>query len=636
MANKVMLAKEWEKGMEGSKKDTSEFSKPPLGWRASEKKDGYRALFYYDEDDNPVFISRTGKQFNAPEWFLKAMPNKKTLKGLILDGELWAGRENFQKMGTVRKKIPVPEEWMIMKFAVFDITNMECGFTERLQKLKRIVSASNGRWNMVKKELEYPFYNVENPLYFTPQKKITSIRMMEKFYEDIISKGGEGIMIKHPECKYENGRSSYMLKYKPAFDREAIIIDFNPGQGKYENMLGGFICRPLINCDTYMKVDTNDDHIFTLSGMDDRIRKNYKKTHSVGTIITFECSGFTDKGVPRFGRYLRKRDDVILKDSEGNDDIKLKRIIEIFTALAKHCKNKGDIFRAKSYFKVLSGLKDLQNDKDLTEKNLKEIPGLGKGTMDKIRDIMDTDTCNDYQHIQTNSDSEKSKDIFLNIHGVGPSAAQRLVDEGFKTIEDLRNCQNIKDYLNEVQIKGLMYYDSNLMRIPYGEIQKHEIYLKKVLSEIDSSAELTIAGSYRRRKPDSGDIDILLKSFGDSTYEKFITKLKDNNYIRETLAHGPKKFMGISNIDNDQHSVNNRRIDIMYTSEDEYPFAILYFTGSAEFNVKMRNDLLEKGYTLNEHGVKFTDKRKKMKQEFSTEKDIFDYFNYEYVEPWER
>ena len=71
------------------------------------------------------------------------------------------------------------------------------------------------------------------------------------------------------------------------------------------------------------------------------LRNNYLKTHPLGTIINYECSGFTDKGVPRFGRYLRKRDDVILKDSEGNDDIKLKRIIEIFTALAKHCKNKG-------------------------------------------------------------------------------------------------------------------------------------------------------------------------------------------------------------------------------------------------------------------------------------------------------
>ena len=50
----------------------------------------------------------------------------------------------------------------------------------------------------------------------------------------------------------------------------------------------------------------------------------------------------------------------------------------------------------------------------------------------------------------------------------------------------------------------------------------------------------------------------------------------------------------------------------------------------------MRNELLEKGYTLNEHEVKFTDKNKKLTHKFITEKDIFDYFEYEYVEPWNR
>ena len=192
---KVMLAKEFEKGMKGSKKDTSKFSKPPLGWRASEKFDGYRALFYYDDDNNPVFVSRAGKKFNAPDWFLEAMPHHKTLNGLILDGELWAGRENFQRMGTVRKKIPVPEEWMDIQYVVYDITNMDCGFTERLKKLKKIVSVGNGRWEIVKKGIKYPFHNVEKPLLFTPQKKISSIKMMDEFYEGVISDGGEGIMI---------------------------------------------------------------------------------------------------------------------------------------------------------------------------------------------------------------------------------------------------------------------------------------------------------------------------------------------------------------------------------------------------------------------------------------------------------
>ena len=51
-----------------------------------------------------------------------------------------------------------------------------------------------------------------------------------------------------------------------------------------------------------------------------KIRNNYLKTHPKGTIITFECSGFTQKGVPRFGRYVRKRDDVIIKDHIEDPD----------------------------------------------------------------------------------------------------------------------------------------------------------------------------------------------------------------------------------------------------------------------------------------------------------------------------
>ena len=155
--------------------------------------------------------------------------------------------------------------------------------------------------------------------------------------KEIIDNGGEGIMLKHPQAPYNNGRSSYMLKFKPAFDREAEIIDYKMGDpdSKYKGMLGSFICRPLINHDTYMSIDEDDDHIFTLSGMDDKVRKNYKRTHPVGTIITYECSGFTDKGVPRFGRYLRTRTDIVLKDEEADSSENLEKIVKIFKAIEK-------------------------------------------------------------------------------------------------------------------------------------------------------------------------------------------------------------------------------------------------------------------------------------------------------------
>ena len=80
----------------------------------------------------------------------------------------------------------------------------------------------------------------------------------------------------------------------------------------------------------------------------------------------------------------------------------------------------------------------------------------------------------------------------------------------------------------------------------------------------------------------------------------------------------------------------SRRIDIMYTKPEEYPFAILYFTGSGDFNQRMRNDMNEKGFTMNEYCVKNTDTNKKIDHLFHTEKDIFDYFNFEYIEPENR
>jgi len=637
---KVQLAKEYEKGMNGHKKDTSEFKIPPIDWWMSEKFDGYRALFLYEIIDGTlqgVFYSRSGKRFFAPKWFLNSMPPPDLLKDNIIDGELWAGRDNFQLMGVVRKKKPIDEEWVDIQFHVYDITTIEDTFIERLKKLKKIVKFSQGKWTIMKKrnQLQNPYHNLDSPIQFAEQTKITSLQQMDKYYQQIIENGGEGIMIKHPTELYENGRSSYMLKYKPSFDNEAIIIDYKFGKGKYENKLGSFICKPLLKHDTehgtYMTIDNDKDHIFTLSGMDDKIRNNYQKTHPIGTIITFEYSGLTDKGLPRFGRYLRKRTDVILKESTDSNE-KLKRIIQIFSEIEIYHKNNYDQFRAKSYTKALKGLNLFINDSDLTEEKISLIDGVGKGLKEKIRTINATNTCPDYEKILLNHKNNSSKESFLKIHGVGPSCANKLIDRGFKSINDLKQCKEINEYLNEVQLKGLKYYQDILERIPYQEIQNHEKFLKDILLNIDENAELTIAGSYRRKKDTSGDIDLLVKAKDKAVYKSFVNKLISEGYLIETLANGPKKYMGIGTM----NQINNRRIDIMYTKPEEYPFAILYFTGSADFNVTMRNNLLEMGYTINEYSVKSTETKKIVNHKFITEKDIFDYFKFEYVDPEKR
>ena len=631
----VMLAKEFELGFT-IKKDTSKFNQPPKGWYMSEKFDGYRALFRYEDDGSgPVgkFYSRAGKPFNAPPWFLQSMPPPNLLCNKILDGELWAGRDNFQLMGVVRKKKPVPEEWLSIQYHVYDITNGEGTFTERLKDLMRIVNFTGKAWqiNLKNEELCIPgdFYGIKPPLIFAKQVKITGEPMMKSFYEEIIQNGGEGIMLKHPLSKYENGRSNYMLKYKPAFDREAIIIDYKLGVGKYTGLLGSFICKPLINHDTYMSVDIDDDHIFTLSGMDDKIRKSFKETHPEGTIITYQCSGFTDRGVPRFGRYQRIRDDVILKDhiEEPNSRVTLDKVISIMKKLEDHYKANYDSFRAKTYMTVNKALKTLDTDKELDPKNLKSVKGIGQGTIDRIKEIIDTGTLQEYEKVK---DIISPMEEFLKIHGVGKQHAKKLVASGFKTIDDLRSCESIEDHLNDTQLKGLKYFDDIQQRIPYQEIQNHEAFLKDLLRMIDTDAELTIAGSYRRKRKDSGDIDILLKASSKKTYGAFINSLKKSDYLVEDLARGSKKYMGLGKgID----SPYLRRIDIMYTKPEEYPFAILYFTGSGDFNVRMRGDALMQGYTMNEYSMKHTETNQVIEKTFKTEREIFDFLGYDYLEP---
>ena len=82
-----------------------------------------------------------------------------------------------------------------------------------------------------------------------------------------------------------------------------------------------------------------------------------------------------------------------------------------------------------------------------------------------------------------------------------------------------------------------------------------------------------------------------------------------------------------------------RRVDFLYTSPEEFPFAILYFTGSKIFNTVMRQRAVEMGLTMNEHGIyKLEGKKKgeKVAHKFESEKDIFDYLNMEFKTPQER
>jgi DNA polymerase beta len=270
-------------------------------------------------------------------------------------------------------------------------------------------------------------------------------------------------------------------------------------------------------------------------------------------------------------------------------------------------------------------------DKEFTLENISEIKGVGKSIYEKIEIIINTGTHPNYEKITGERDPRED---FMQIYGVGPGKAKELMNMGYNSIQSLRESPNLKEILNEKQLIGLKYYEDILTRIPYNEITEHEFLLKETLESLFPGADLTIAGSYRRNSETSGDIDILIKSDGKNSGKKimsdFVDALYKKGYMSETLALGNKKFMGISKISS---GITGRRVDIMVTTEKEYPFAILYFTGSADFNPKMRQKALDMGYSLNEYSLTDIKTKLDMDKEFLEEKDIFDFLKMDYVEP---
>ena len=221
---------------------------------------------------------------------------------------------------------------------------------------------------------------------------------------------------------------------------------------------------------------------------------------------------------------------------------------------------------------------------------------------------------------------------FSNVYGIGPKKARELVDtHKVVTIEELRERQD--ELLNDKQKLGLKYYDDILKRIPRKEIDEYQEALNTefmdVKKDIKGDSTFQIVGSYRRGAADSGDIDLIITNSENNReiFVKFIDRLVEKGIVVDLLSRGNIKSLAVSRLPGKA----NRRIDFLYATPEEYPFSLLYFTGSMAFNTIMRQRTLERGYTLNEHSFHKMDGKKKgakLDKVFTTEKDIFRFLGY--------
>lgn len=296
-----------------------------------------------------------------------------------------------------------------------------------------------------------------------------------------------------------------------------------------------------------------------------------------------------------------------------------KNIIDSLSVIMAADKAAGKPFPARAYEKVIKNIASLSKP-IYSMADLVGLKGIGVGISKLIEEIITTGSLGAAKEITENPENKILIDL-QNVYGVGPVKAKDLYQKhNVRSITDLR-VQVAKDpkLLTAAQKKGLHHYEDLLERIPREEMLQHEI---KIALNPEKGR---IVGSFRRCAKDSGDIDIMLDATAQELKE-FANDLIRKGYLIASLASGSSKHLAICRLPGGKA----RRLDLIRCSSAEYPYMLLYFTGSDRFNVAFRKYCLTKGYSLNEHG--FTPAVHGLK----SEEDIFGFVGLAYKKPEER
>jgi DNA polymerase/3'-5' exonuclease PolX len=315
-------------------------------------------------------------------------------------------------------------------------------------------------------------------------------------------------------------------------------------------------------------------------------------------------------------------------------------IIESLELLVKKEQIARESFKVRAYNKVLSQIKKLDSVHNMDD--LQTVSGIGKQIHIKLQEIFETGALKTAEKIKQNSEV-RMYDELLKIHGIGIVKAKELIKHSVSEISDLYK-PDIFNTLTDSQRIGLKYYKDISQKIPRDIMHLHNDYINKIIKYISKrrniDLEFQIVGSYRRQLLSSGDIDLLVRIRGESTSQQrslllndILSVMKKLEYCVADLANGSKKYMGIVKLSSDPI---HRRMDILITSSSEWPFAILYFTGSMQLNVKMRLLAKDRGLNLNEYGFKQIKKTSSLPDNITSERDIFTFLNLDYLEPYQR
>jgi len=265
------------------------------------------------------------------------------------------------------------------------------------------------------------------------------------------------------------------------------------------------------------------------------------------------------------------------------------------------------------------------------ENRLGEIPGIGTAIAAKISELVTTGKLEFYEKLKAEFPATLF-DLF-ELQGLGPKKIKALYEQ-----LKIASIPELEAACKDGRVAGLAGFgDKTALRL-LASIEARATYansfrlgvaaplaetLLEYLKQDPDVTQACIAGSYRRRKETLHDLDFIVAT----RYPAEITAhFVSHEAVDSIIAQGPTKTS--------VRLKNGIQADLRVVTNEQYPFALVYFTGSKEHNVRIRSLALAHGWTLNEYRLAPVEgKASAPIPAIEDEADLHEALGLQYIEP---
>jgi len=281
-------------------------------------------------------------------------------------------------------------------------------------------------------------------------------------------------------------------------------------------------------------------------------------------------------------------------------------------------------YKIQAYNAVINIIGKYYRENEIVTKEKIDKLQITQHMKDKLHKISDAGLSKNPTNDTTKHLPSKNKLLkdLSNIMGIGEVKAKKLVEAGVNNINQLDQPKWQKLLSDETKL-FLKYQPKP---IPHDEIKKLEPLLRRLEND---EVKIEIVGSYRRKKKTSNDIDVMLIGNTSKSINDALIQLKQIFHNKAYPYSQGKDKMSILI----EYNGKPYKLDIFRVPPAEYIPALLYTTGSKNFNIIMRKKAKKLGYLLNQKGL-FDKNNKPIR--LHSEKDYFDILDMKYLSPAER